>query len=75
MGAYGGTVQASMSPSPAGNVADLNHDDAVDLIDWSLWSVEWGNAGILLESDFDRDNDVDPNDMILFMDNWMWSIE
>ncbi len=38
MGAYGGTAAASMSPNPVGDPADLNHDNAVDLGDWSLWA-------------------------------------
>jgi hypothetical protein len=36
MGAYGGTPQASLSPNPAGNPPDLNHDAAVDQTDWPL---------------------------------------
>jgi hypothetical protein len=75
MGAYGGTPQASMSDDPVGNVADLNHDDAVDLIDWSLWSQNWLEKKVLLDSDFDRDGDVDPNDMFIFMDNWLAGVE
>lgn len=72
MGAYGGTAAASLSPNPVGNPADLNHDGAVDLVDWSLWSDDWLAERVLLDSDLDRDNDVDPNDMTLFMDNWLW---
>jgi hypothetical protein len=72
MGAYGGTPQASMSPNPVGNTADLNHDNAVDMIDWSLWADDWGDERVLMDSDFDRDNDVDPNDMDIFMNNWLW---
>ncbi|MHC4951462.1 MAG: BACON domain-containing protein, partial [Planctomycetota bacterium] len=72
MGAYGGTAQASMSPNSIGNTADLNHDNAVDIIDWSLWAGYWGDERVLMDSDFDRDNDVDPNDMDIFMDNWLW---
>jgi hypothetical protein len=73
MGAYGGTAQASMSPNPVGNPADLNHDNAVDLADWSLWSYDWLAERTLLDSDFDRDNDVDPNDMGIFIENWLWA--
>ncbi|RKY05892.1 MAG: hypothetical protein DRP56_08405 [Planctomycetota bacterium] len=72
MGAYGGTAAASLSTNDVGNPADLNHDDAVDLIDWSLWADDWGDERILLDSDFDRDNIVDPNDMTIFMNNWLW---
>jgi len=73
MGAYGGTAAASLSLNDVGNPADLNHDDAVDLIDWSLWADDWLDERVLLDSDFDRDNDVDPNDLGIFMDNWLWA--
>jgi hypothetical protein len=72
MGAYGGTAQASMSPNPIGNPADLNHDGAVDLSDWGLWSDDWLDERILLDSDFDRDSIVDPNDLDIFLSNWLW---
>lgn len=73
MGAYGGTPQASLSPSVVGNPADLNHDDAVDLADWSLWVDDWLDERVLLDSDFNRNNIVDPNDMTIFMTNWLWT--
>ena len=41
MGAYGGTSQASMSASTLGNIADLNNDGIVDIIDYSLFSGQW----------------------------------
>jgi hypothetical protein len=72
MGAYGGTPQASMSPNTVGNPAVLNHDNALDIADGSLWSNDWLDESILLDSDFDRDNDIDPNDMTIFMNNWLW---
>lgn len=71
MGAFGGTPQASMSDNPVGNTADLNHDGRVDLADWSLWSDDWLKQKILLDSDFDRDNHVNPNDLNVFINNWL----
>jgi len=38
MGSYGGTPEASMSLSTIGNIADLNHDDAVDWLDFALFA-------------------------------------
>ncbi|MHC5083623.1 MAG: hypothetical protein ACYTET_06755 [Planctomycetota bacterium] len=61
-----------MSPNAVGHVADLNHDGAVDLGDWSLWADDWGDERVLLDSDFDRDGDVDPNDLGMLMDWWLW---
>jgi hypothetical protein len=73
MGAYGGTPQASLSLNTVGNPADLNHDDAVDLIDWSLWADDWMDERVLLDSDFDGSNIVDSNDLGIFLDNWLWA--
>ena len=71
MGAFGGTPQASMSDNPVGNTADLNHDGRVDLADWSLWVDDWLKEKMLLDNDFDRDNDVDTNDLGIFFNNWL----
>ncbi len=75
MGAYGGTPQASMSPNPVGNTADLNHDGRIDLADWSLWADDWQKQKILLDSDFDRNNHVNPNDLNVFINNWLEDME
>lgn len=72
MGAYGGTAEASMSPDPAGNTADLNHDGAVDLADWSQWADDWLFEKVLIDSDFDRDNDTDIEDLVIFAGQWCW---
>ena len=73
MGAYGGTPQASMSPVLIGNMADLNHDDVVDLVDWALWSDDWLLEKILMDTDFDRDNDMDIDDLTILADQWLWT--
>ena len=73
MGAYGGTAEASLSPNAAGNAADLNHDEAVDLADWSLWSKDWLTAKVLMDSDLDRDNDTDLDDLVLLAGQWLWA--
>ncbi|MBW8040720.1 MAG: hypothetical protein FVQ85_12050 [Planctomycetes bacterium] len=59
MGAYGGTPQASMSLSDAGNIADLNNDDSVDYLDMILFTDKWPYRKILLPEDLDRNGFID----------------
>ena len=72
MGMYGGTPQASMSPSPAGNIADLNNNDEVNLNDFACFGVKWQREEILLSEDLDRDGFVGIDDLALFAYNWLW---
>ncbi|MHC4558856.1 MAG: right-handed parallel beta-helix repeat-containing protein [Planctomycetota bacterium] len=71
MGAYGGTPQASMSTSDAGNIADLNADNSVNFRDYAglvgIWQVE----GLLIPQDLDRDGTVGYNDLAILADNWL----
>jgi len=75
MGAYGGAPEASMSPNSIGNVADLNHDDAVDWLDFALFADSWQIERILLVEDFDRRGSVDFNDLRVLIENWLWEEE
>jgi hypothetical protein len=72
MGAYGGTPQASMSPSPVGNIADLDHDGAVDANDLGLLSEDWLWAEYLLDTDLNRNGKVDIADFSIFAQQWLW---
>ena len=72
MGAYGGTAQASMSPSNVGNIADLNNDDSVDYRDMTVLTAKWPGQGVLLSEDLDRDGIVDMKDYCILADNWLW---
>ncbi|MCP4708203.1 MAG: DUF1565 domain-containing protein, partial [Planctomycetes bacterium] len=72
MGAYGGTPEASMSLSVAGNIADLNHDGVVDFVDWNLFGAMWLKQQVLMKSDLDRDGVEDLRDIYLFVKNWLW---
>ncbi|MHC4157782.1 MAG: hypothetical protein ACYSSO_01760 [Planctomycetota bacterium] len=73
MGAYGGTAEASMSLSSAGNIANLNNDanDIVDYNDLSLYVDKWLYDEVLLAEDLDRDGDVDAVDFSIFAKNWL----
>jgi hypothetical protein len=72
MGAYGGTPQASMSPNSVGNVADLDHDDAVGMLDLELLSEDWLCTRYLLDTDLNRDGRVDSADFSEFAKQWLW---
>ncbi len=72
MGAFGGTPQASMSLSDAGNVADLNNDDSVDYKDFLRFADDWLYQRVLLSEDLDRNAIVNFTDFAIFADNWLW---
>ena len=67
IGAYGGTPQASMSLSDAGNVADLNNDGFVDFTDF--FTDKWLYEEILLPEDLNRDGIVNFADYAIFANN------
>ncbi len=70
MGAFGGTPQASMSSSDAGNIADFDHDDSVGLPDLSAFTDDWLKAQNLLPTDLDRNGRVDINDLAILSNMW-----
>jgi len=65
MGAYGGTPEASMSLSDAGNMADLNLDGRADYRDMKLLTNKWLYKGVLAE-DISRDGVVNFTDFAIF---------
>lgn len=70
MGAYGGTPEASMSPNPVGFLSDVDHDDFVGLGDLALFCEDWLVDLPLLDTDLDRDNDVDMDDFSVLSSAW-----
>jgi len=72
MGAYGGTPQASMSLSDAGNVADVNNNGIVDYIDLMMFTNKWLYKEVLLSEDLDRNGSVNFIDFAIFANNWLW---
>jgi parallel beta-helix repeat protein len=70
MGAYGGTPQASMSLSEAGNIADLNHDSLVDYSDLRLFTDKWPCQQVLLAEDLSRDARVNFRDFSILAGRW-----
>ena len=75
MGAYGGTPEASMSLTNAGNIGDLNNDDTVDFLDFANFAASWETHQSLLREDLDRNKIVDFNDLGIFSENWLWEEE
>jgi parallel beta-helix repeat protein len=79
IGAYGGTVQASMSMSDAGNIADLNPDvnDANDWVDYNdmlLLTDKWLSTEVPLAEDLNRNGIVDFADYAILVNNWQPNI-
>lgn len=72
MGAFGGTSEASMSSSIAGNIADLNNNDIVNLLDFALFAGRWRLEKHLLPEDLDRNGFVDFIDVAIFSDSWLY---
>ncbi len=70
MGAYGGTPQASMSLSVAGNIADLDHNDIVDANDLAVLAGAWLVQGVLLAQDLNHDAVVDFRDFAKLAASW-----
>jgi predicted outer membrane repeat protein len=68
MGVYGGTLEASMSLSDAGNIADLNIDGQVDYRDMKLLTDKWPYEGLLIPEDLSRDGIVNFTDFAIFAD-------
>jgi hypothetical protein len=72
MGAYGGTPQASMSLSSAGNIADFNNDDFVNWKDLKLLGDNWLHEAVLLSEDLSRDGLTNYIDYAIFANEWLW---
>lgn len=73
MGAYGGAIQASLSLSEAGNIADLNGDKWVDYNDMMILAEKWLCDEALLREDLKRDGCVSFTDFAVLIDNWQIS--
>jgi len=67
MGAYGGTIHASMSGSPG----DFNIDGLVNFEDFCELAGKWLLEGEFFE-DLNSDGAVDVTDLGLFTQTWLW---
>jgi hypothetical protein len=71
IGAYGGSSQASMSPSTIGDIRDLNNDDLISWDDILVLADKWNCNDIPLKEDLNRNGIVDVNDLSFFYGNWL----
>ena len=81
MGAYGGTAEASMPPYAWALLADLTNDWALlsditndgitDFVDFAYLADMYTDQDDELPADFDRDGDIDYDDLSLLVDNWL----
>ena len=72
IGAYGGTAEASLSPSKAGSPADLDGDGRVDFRDCSAFATAWLSTAAPCREDLNRDGGVDFADFTAFSSWWLW---
>ena len=72
MGVYGGTPEASMSLSPAGNIVDFNNDGFVYYEDVALFGEMWLSDIVPLSQDINRNGLVNFADWAEFAGQWLW---
>jgi hypothetical protein len=70
MGAYGGTVEASKSPTGWRSIADLNNDWVVDVNDLAEFVNYWLDEGECIPSDLNRNESVDLADFSILGLHW-----
>ena len=70
LGAFGGTSQASMSPSMISTPADLNNDGIVDAKDLHAFTDQWLKVEMLISEDINRDGIVNLPDFALLASDW-----
>lgn len=70
MGAYGGTAEASKSPTNWRSIADTTNDWVVDSNDLKVFVSDWLQMGECIPSDLDRSQFVDFNDFAILGGQW-----
>jgi len=71
MGAYGGTVEASMPPYEWAVLSDINNDSACDIYDLMSLAKYWLDVDQAIPADFNRDESVDLADFALLAYDWL----
>lgn len=71
VGGYGGTPQASMSPSSVGLLCDFDNDGLVEIDDLRRMADVWLEADLLLEENTTRSGRVDLADFSLCSSQWL----
>ncbi len=71
MGAYGGTPEASMAPYDWALLSDINNSGIVDFSDYAWFAMLWLQQNDELFADFNRDTNIDTNDLFLLAEDWL----
>jgi hypothetical protein len=71
MGCYGGTTEASMPPYRWALMGDMDNSGRVSMPDFSYLSSFYGMTGDNLDGDLNRDKEVDLNDVVLLVEDWL----
>jgi hypothetical protein len=71
MGAFGGTVEASIPPYDWAMLSDATNDGISDFNDLEIFSSLWLNTGERLYADFNRDGIIDLFDFALLAQDWL----
>ncbi|MBN1765468.1 MAG: right-handed parallel beta-helix repeat-containing protein [Sedimentisphaerales bacterium] len=71
LGAYGGTDQGSLAPPGWSLLSDSNNDGIINLNDYAVLSRHWLMSDNELCPDFDRNELIDVNDLMLLLDEWL----
>jgi len=67
----GGGGGTTLTPTPTTPVSgDINNDNKVDILDFSVMMAQWGQTGSGLSADFNQDGVVNILDFSLLMANW-----
>jgi len=70
MGAYGGTAEASKSPTYWRSISDMTNDWIVDSNDLKAFADYWLETGDCIPNDLDRSQFVDFNDFTIIGGQW-----
>ena len=71
MGAYGGTIEASMQPHGWMYLADINNDGIVNLADFANQAQDWMTSGSEQPGDLSRDGMINLADVALLAQDWL----
>jgi predicted outer membrane repeat protein len=71
MGAYGGTAEASMPPYGWALLCDIDNSGIVDFGDYARLAMLWLQQGDEFFADFNRDTNIDTNDLYLLAEDWL----
>ncbi len=71
MGAFGGTLEASLGPHNWALQADINNDGIVDLQDFAAFAEFWFDSGDRIPADFSHDSAVDFSDLGFLVEDWI----